>query len=157
MNALRFELSEANAFVDAFHRHHKPVTGHRFSFGAFTRERGIVGVAICGRPNAKAIDQKHVLEVLRCCTLPVSPTAGYRNACSYLYGKAARVAAELGFRAVITYTLAEGETGASLRAMGWWPEVLAERDTVWHPKQPTPRGQGLGQKVRWLWLTGCGQ
>lgn len=108
-------------------------------------------MAICGRPNAKHIDQKNVLEVLRCAT------NGHCHACSYLYGKAARVARELGFRAVITYTLHEEESGASLRGCGWWPEVLDERDTVWHPENGTPKGQGLGRKVRWLWLTGNGQ
>lgn len=26
-------LAEANAFVEQHHRHHKPVTGHKFSVG----------------------------------------------------------------------------------------------------------------------------
>lgn len=149
MNTARVELAEANAFVSQVHRHHAPTRGHRFSI-AVEREGQIVGVAICGRPVARSIDQKHVLEVLRCAT------DGTRNACSFLYGKAARVAAELGFRAVITYTLAI-EEGASLRACGWWPESLDDRDTLWNcasrPREQT-KGQDLGQKVRWLWLTG---
>lgn len=149
MKSARVELSEANAFVSRVHRHHGPQRGHRFSIAA--QQGGeIVGVAICGRPVARGIDQKHVLEVLRCAT------DGTRNACSFLYSKAARVATELGFRAVITYTLS-AEEGASLRACGWWPEVLEERNTLWdspgRPREQT-KGQGLGQKVRWLWLTG---
>lgn len=149
MNPLRVELAEANAWVDEVHRHHGPATGHRFSVGA-QRNGQMVGVAICGRPVAKGICQKHVLEVLRCAT------DGTRNACSHLYGKALRIATELGFRAVITYTLAE-EDGASLRAMGWWPELLNERSPDWSAKgRPRKRKKGtdLGQKVRWLWLTG---
>lgn len=155
MKTARVELAGANHFVHLFHRHHGPVVGHRYSFGAYTDRGGIVGVAICGRPRAKSIDKRHVIEVLRCAT------NGHRNACSFLYGKAARVAAELGFRAVITYTLAS-EEGGSLRAMGWWPELLDERSDEgnWtcdsRPREQT-KGQGLGQKVRWLWLTGCGQ
>jgi hypothetical protein len=152
MKSARVELSEANEFVSKIHRHHGPVAGHRFSI-ACQRDGKIVGVAICGRPVARNIDQKHVLEVLRCAT------DGSRNACSYLYGKAARIATELGFRAVITYTLSV-EEGASLRACGWWPELLddrGEKGTLWHsekrPRNKT-KGQGLGQKVRWVWLTG---
>ncbi len=155
MKTARVELAGANQFVNLIHRHHGRATGHRFSFGAFTEWGGIVGVAICGRPLAKAIDKKGVLEVLRCAT------NGHKNACSFLYGKAARIAAELGFRAVITYTLAD-EKGTSLRAMGWWPELLPPRsdEGKWscetRPREQT-KGQGLGQKVRWLWLTGCDQ
>lgn len=144
------ELADANDFVRIFHRHHGPVVNHRFSIGVGTDQDGIVGVAICGRPVARNIPQKTVLEVTRLAT------NGYRNACSFLYSRAARVATELGFHAVITYTLTE-EEGASLRAVGWWPETLAPRSTEWscaaRPRELS-KGQGLGQKVRWLWLTG---
>jgi hypothetical protein len=40
-------LEEANAFVEAHHRHHKPVVGHLFSIGAVMDDQ-IVGVAIVG-------------------------------------------------------------------------------------------------------------
>jgi hypothetical protein len=152
VNPARVELAEANAFVSKVHRHHGPVRGHRFSI-ACQKNGQVVGVAICGRPVARGIPQKTILEVLRCAT------DGTRNACSYLYAKAARVATELGFVGVITYTLT-AEEGASLRACGWWPEALPERDTHWNctsrPRETT-KGQGLGQKVRWLWLTGVAQ
>ena len=120
----RVELADANAFVLEHHRHHDPVLSHRFSIGVGNGE--LRGVAICGRPVAKGIDQRNVLEVNRCATDET------RNACSWLYSHAAQCARTLGYRAVITYTLAEGETGASLRACGWWPEVLDERDPDWH-------------------------
>lgn len=153
LEAARVELHEANAFVRLVHRHHDPVLNHRFSVGAFTRRGGIVGVGICGRPVARNVDQKHVLEVLRCAT------NGHRNACSFLYSKAARVAAELGFRAVITYT-SVSEHGASLRACGWWPEVLDPRSDYSFAsstrEREMKRGKDTGQKVRWLWLTGVG-
>jgi hypothetical protein len=157
LRPFRVELSAANAFVDQHHRHHEPVINHRFSLGV--GDKVLCGVAICGRPLAKAIDQEFVLEVNRLAT------DGTRNACSWLYAAAARMAQWLGYRAVVTYTLRDGESGASLRAVGWWPEVLDERDSNWNSAGrggqltldvlPLKRGQDLGAKVRWLWLTGC--
>lgn len=151
MQSARVELADANDFVRLVHRHHDPVTGHRFSVGAWTKRGGIVGVAICGRPVARGLDHRSVLEVLRCAT------NGYPNACSFLYGKAARVASELGFRVVVTYTTV-AEQGASLRACGWWPEVLDERSDYTfasnHRTREHKRGKEHVQKVRWIWLTG---
>ena len=45
-------LKEANAYVEQYHRHHKPVVGHKFSIGCSDGEK-IVGVAIVGRPVAR--------------------------------------------------------------------------------------------------------
>lgn len=104
-------LEEANAFVEAFHRHHKPVIGHKFSLGV-TDGKAMAGVAIVGRPVARGNDDGLTLEVNRCCT------DGTRNACSMLYGAAWRAAKAMGYRRLITYTLPE-EGGASLRAVGW--------------------------------------
>lgn len=61
------ELKEANGFMGLYHRHHKPVIGHRFSIGCFSDDK-LVGVAIVGRPIARRIDQHSTVEVLRCCT-----------------------------------------------------------------------------------------
>ena len=87
-------LKEANAFVEQHHRHHKPVTGHKFSIGCTDGEK-IVGV-----------------EVNRLCT------DGTRNACSMLYAAAWRTARAMGYHKLVTYIL-ESENGASLRAAGW--------------------------------------
>lgn len=104
-------FDEANAFVSIHHRHHKPVTGHKFSIAA--SESGIVrGVAMVGRPVSRHLDDGWTLEVNRCCT------DGTANACSKLYGAAWRAAKALGYRRLITYTLPL-EGGASLRASGW--------------------------------------
>lgn len=105
------ELVEANGYVSDLHRHHKPVTGHRFSVGAYHDGRRC-GVAIVGRPVARALDWKAVVEVLRLCT------DGTKNACSFLYGAAARAAAALGYQRIGTYILAT-EPGTSLKAAGW--------------------------------------
>lgn len=104
-------LAQANEFIARHHRHHKPVVGHRFSLGAEVSGQ-IVGVIIVGRPVARMVDQYRVAEVTRCCT------DGTRNACSFLYGAAARVCRAMGFERIQTYTLPE-EGGASLRGAGW--------------------------------------
>lgn len=108
---VRIELAEANAFVAQHHRHHRPVVGHLFSLGAVLGEK-IVGVAIVGRPVARLRDDGLTAEVTRLCT------DGTRNACSFLYGAAARAAFALGFTRIGTYILAS-ENGATLKAAGW--------------------------------------
>jgi len=104
-------LREANAFVERNHRHHKGVTGHKFSIGC-TWDGELVGVAIMGRPVSRYLDDGLTLEVNRLCT------TGAENACSMLYGAAARAARAMGYQKIITYTL-DTEPGTSLRAAGW--------------------------------------
>jgi hypothetical protein len=111
LRPIPLDLEEANDFVARHHRHHKPVVGHKFSIGAVMGEE-IVGVAIIGRPVARGRDDGMTLEVTRLCT------TGDKNACSFLYGAAARAAFALGYRRIGTYILAS-ESGTSLRASGW--------------------------------------
>ena len=104
-------LKRANEFVESLHRHHKKVQGHKFSLSA--EEGGkTVGVCIVGRPVARALDSGMRLEVTRLCT------DGTKNACSFLYGAAAKAAWSLGYDSIGTYIL-DSESGASLRASGW--------------------------------------
>lgn len=105
------DFAEANAFVAAFHRHHKPMPGVKFCVAVSDGET-VRGVAMVGRPVARNSDDGFTVEVNRCCT------DGARNACSMLYGAAWRAAKALGYRRLITYTLPD-EGGASLRAAGW--------------------------------------
>ena len=84
-------LKEANAFVAAHHRHHKPVVGHKFSLGCM-KDGQLVGVAIVGRPVSRYLDDGMTLEVNRLCRV------GEKNVCSFLYGAAARAARALGYR-----------------------------------------------------------
>jgi hypothetical protein len=111
LSHVRIQLSEANAFVSEHHRHHKPVIGHLFSIGAVINDE-LVGVAIVGRPVARMRDDGLTAEVTRLCT------DGTKNACSFLYGAAARAAFALGFKRIGTYILAS-EPGTSLTATGW--------------------------------------
>lgn len=111
LHHVRIELSEANAFVTAHHRHHRRVVGHLFSLGAVLGDK-IVGVAIVGRPVARMRDDGETAEVTRLCT------DGTKDACSFLYGASARAAFALGFKKIGTYILAS-EPGTSLTAAGW--------------------------------------
>lgn len=61
-------LAEANTFVAHHHRHHKPVTGHKYSIGLADKTGTIRGVAIIGRPVSRALDDGWTLEVNRVCT-----------------------------------------------------------------------------------------
>ena len=110
-------LRQANAFVQAYHRHHKPSVGHKFSIGISDGEK-LVGVAICGRPVSRRLDDGLTLEVNRVCT------DGTKNACSMLYGASCRAAKAMGYRRVITYIL-ESEPGTSLKAAGFHCEGRA--------------------------------
>jgi hypothetical protein len=104
-------LKEANAYVENHHRHNKPTVGHKFSIGVKNGDV-LVGVCICGKPIARKLDDGKTLEVRRVCT------DGTPNACSILYGAAARIAREMGYERIITYTL-QSEPGTSLKASGW--------------------------------------
>lgn len=110
------DLKSANAFVLKNHRHNGKVLVHRFSIAVYDGER-LCGVAIVGNPTARKLDDGKTVEVKRVCT------DGTKNACSILYGRCARIAKEMGWEKIITYTL-ESEGGASLRASGW--EIDAE-------------------------------
>lgn len=103
-------LKQANEFVKQLHRHHKPVTGHKYSLGLLINGQ-LCGVAICGRPVARLAPQNRI-EITRLCT------NGTQNACSMLYGAAARAAKALGYKGIQTYIL-DTEPGTSLKASGW--------------------------------------
>ena len=136
-------LKEANEYVDAYHRHHAPAVGHKFSVGVRNSFGEVVGVAIMGRPVARMVDQGKIIEVVRLAT------QGERNVCSMLYSTAARAAAAMGYEKIQTYTLLE-ENGASLRASGWTREAETVGGSWTRASKPGRRqDQPLGPKVRW--------
>ena len=141
LRAVAIDLDEANAFVAAHHRHHMPVVGHKFSIGAALADK-IVGVCIVGRPVSRMRDDGETLEVTRLCT------DGTKNACSFLYGAAARAAFALGFRRIGTYTLPE-EGGASLRAAGW--KLIGERGGGSWSRARRPRIDTAPTQQKLLW------
>lgn len=134
-------LREARAFVASQHRHHRPPQGGLFAL-AVARGDTIHGVAIVGRPLVRALADDFTAEVTRLCT------DGTRNACSMLYAAAWRAARALGYRRLVTYTLAE-EGGTSLRAAGW--RLIGEAGGgSWNcPSRPRVDTHPLQAKLRW--------
>jgi hypothetical protein len=141
LDLLPISLAEANAFVQQHHRHHRPIVGHKFSLAAVKDDR-LVGVAIVGRPIARFRDDGLTLEVTRLCT------DGIRNACSFLYGAAARAAFALGYKRIGTYTLPQ-ESGASLRAAGW--NLIGERGGGSWNRKSRPRTDRHPTQTKLLW------
>lgn len=111
LEAQPIRFADAAAFVLAHHRHHTPPVGHLFSIAA-QADGETVGVVIVGRPVARHRDDGLTVEVTRLCT------TGHPNACSFLYGAAARAAFALGYKRIGTYIL-KREPGTSLAAAGW--------------------------------------
>lgn len=140
-------FATARAFVARHHRHNKAPVGWRFGCGCFNGGQ-LVAVVIVGRPVARAIDPTSTVEVTRLCVDPSADSALTWNACSMLYGEAARQARRRGFSRVITYTL-ETETGTTLRAAGWQP-VATTRGGSWNtPSRPRQDNAPTCRKIRW--------
>ena len=112
MQVVPITFRQACEFVNSHHRHNKPPRGHKFSIGILNADGQLCGVAMAGRPIARAFDNGRTLEVNRTCT------DGSRNANSMLYGAVWRAAKAMGYQRLITYTQAN-ESGASLRAAGF--------------------------------------
>ncbi|MEB9897768.1 GNAT family N-acetyltransferase [Bacillus cereus] len=109
---ISFSFRTACEFINKHHRHHNAPQGMKFAIGMSNGQK-TVGVLIAGRPVSRHRDDGLTLEVTRLCVLQA-----YRHVCSQLYAVARRIARELGYRSIITYTLEE-ESGASLRAIGF--------------------------------------
>jgi hypothetical protein len=141
-------LEAANDFVRSLHRHSRPVVGHKFSVGVRDGDK-LVGVAICGRPVARELDDGAALEITRVCT------DGTRNACSMLYAACRKAGRALGHDPILTYTLPE-EGGASLRAAGFTLDKAdaGNASRAWHNRpgrKALPVGNDLvGGKWRWV-------
>lgn len=141
-------LREANAFVESFHRHNKPVQGARFAIGALY-DGQLVGVAIVGRPVQYKLQDGHTAEVLRMCTdgevrrLPNGHTV---PVCSTLYRRCWRAWEAMGGHRLITYTLAD-EKGSSLKGAGF--RVVAE--------VPAAKGKGWTNRPGREWQPVNGQ
>ena len=126
------------SWIKEHHRHHAPPQGWRYGFVA-SRGGAVVGVAVIGRPVARALSGA---EVTRLCTWG-SSRARY-GAASALLRAAADAEPE-----IVTYTLAI-EGGASLRAAGWVEEARL-RPRRWScPSRPrAPAKHETYAKVRW--------
>jgi hypothetical protein len=145
-------LREARRFVVEHHRHNGPPRG--WLFGVQLIEAGDrIGVAIAGRPVARALDDGRTIEITRVCLISPAP----HNAASRAYGALCRAALALGYLRAITYTLAS-ERGSSLRASGFAPVADLNAREEWTPAEGVHRAQRdiFGEerrptepKVRW--------
>lgn len=144
MNIVPISLKEANEFVFTYHRHHKPVAGQKFSVSVRDDFGLIHGVAICGRPVSRYLDDGLTLEINRCCT------DGTKNACSMLYGACVRAAKALGYKLVITYTL-ESEDGASLKASNFIFDGIAGGKAWTGKRSGKDNGSPHEMKKRWIY------
>jgi hypothetical protein len=136
-------FAEAAEYIRQHHRHHLPQHGWKFGVAVNDGE-AVVGVITVGRPVARHYDDGWTLEVTRCCT------DGTSNACSMLYGAAWRAAKALGYKRLITYTLAS-ESGGSLRASGWRElYTTKDRPNGWNmPGRPREVKAPTAPKTLW--------
>lgn len=140
--------SMAKRFVNHHHRHNKAPAGWRFGAGIYNGPT-LIGVVMCGRPVARAIDPDRVVEVNRLCIDHSLPASLVWNACSMAYGWCAREARKRRFEKIITYTLAGVESATSLKAAGWTPEYVT-RGGSWNcPSRPRTDAAPTSPKIRW--------
>lgn len=139
-------LREANEYIEAHHRHHGRVVGHRFSIavvdGEYAGVQSILGIAVVGRPVSRGFNPRMVAEVTRLCT------DGALHVASKLYAACWRACRALGFESLVTYTL-DSESGTSVRAAGWYP-VWKTRGGSWSTdKRPRVDKAPMSPKILW--------
>lgn len=139
----------ACAFVAQHHRHHKPPRGHKWSVAVYAHGT-LCGVAMVGRPVARAYDTGLTAEVIRTCT------DGTPHANSMLYGACRKIAYAMGYTRLFTYIHAD-EGGVSLKAAGWWKSKDLIARAGWAAATANPRLKamrdpvGSGGVARELW------
>jgi len=135
-------FKQASIFINLHHRHHNATVGCKFCIGLYENEQ-IIGCAVCGRPVSRFLDDGLTCEINRVCVLE-----GYKNACSKLYGACCRIAKNMGYKKVITYTL-QSENGASLKASNFICEGQAG-GTHWTGKRD--KGQNIPKEMKKRWI-----
>jgi len=133
---------EAKKFVVDHHRHHLPGGNGRFCIGVEDDDDVMRGVAVMGRPKARLIPHKKVMEVTRVAT------DGCPNACSALYGAACRIHQPHGQQKAMTYTLLS-EPGTSLIAAGWRPVAVTDGGSWSRPSRNRTDSHPTERKIRW--------
>jgi hypothetical protein len=136
-------LREARSFVDQYHRHHPAPQGGLFAIGV-AYHLAIAGVAIVGKPVARNLADDWTAEVTRVCAHPRAPV----GCCSKLYAACWRAARAMGYRRLVTYTLAT-ERGVSVAAAGW--SMVAQcQGGSWHrDSRPRVDRHPTQEKLRW--------
>lgn len=134
-------FKEACDFILQFHRHHLPPQGWKFGIGVNDGDH-VVGVVTVGRPVARNLDDGWTAEITRCCT------DGTPHVSSMLYAAAWRAARAMGYKRMITYTLAE-EAGTSVIAAGWKTVYQTEPGSWDRKSRPRVDKHPIGQKTLW--------
>lgn len=143
--AVPITRAEAHLFIREHHRHHLPPVGDVFRV-ALACDEDVVGVATVGRPVARMLDDGVTAELTRCCVADV-PEA--KHAASKLYAMAWRIAREMGYHRLITYTLTR-EAGTSLVAAGWKALYQTRDGRSWDaPSRPRIDRHPLDSKTLW--------
>lgn len=137
----------AREFVRRHHAHCPPPAGWRWGH-AIWNGWTLVGVAMIGRPVARALDASTTVEVNRLCLDWALPAPLRWNAASMLYGAAAREAQRRGFSSIITYTL-ESECGVSLKAAGWVNDARTRGGSWSRSSRPRIDRSPIEGKLRW--------
>ena len=135
-------LKSANEFLKKYHRHSAPVTGGRFAIMAELNGK-IIGVGIAGRPISRHLDNGLTAEITRVCT------DGTPNANSFIYGRMKRILQSMGYKKIITYTLAS-ESGASLRAINAKIERTTKAEE-WDRKARRRNSQAIYSEPKYRW------
>ena len=142
MNIKPITFREASAYINKNHRHHNATVGCKFCISVVDENSQHRGVAVCGRPVSRRLDDGLTLEINRVCT------DGAKNACSMLYGACCRIAKAMGYKKVITYTL-QSEDGVSLKASNFICEGQAG-GTHWTGIRN--RGQDIPNEMKKRWI-----
>lgn len=137
------KLRAAKAYIGDNHRHSDPP--HAWLFGTSVTVDGVVvGVGVAARP-CRELDDGYTISITRVCT------AGYRNACSMIYGALVRAARALGYVRIFSYTK-EDEDGASLKAAGFVVDHVVRAQGHDRPsRRRTTKPIDEEPKVCWRW------
>ena len=133
-------FKKASEYINQHHRHHRATVGCKFCIGLYDGEL-LIGCAVCGRPVSRYLDDGLTCEINRLCT------DGTKNACSMLYGACCRIAKNMGYKKIITYTL-KSETGISLLASNFNCDGIAGGE-AWTGSRKKPGKLPAEKKIRW--------
>jgi hypothetical protein len=147
VNLVPISIRDATAFVARVHRHHDAPRGAIFAV-AVADDTGVRAVAMVGRPVARMLADEWTAEVTRVAS------DGAHNACSMLYGACWRACRAMGYRRLVTYTLAE-EAGVSVRAAGFRLVGEAGGGSWNRSSRPRVDHHPTQGKIRWERTTGA--
>lgn len=141
LHSIPITRAEAKAFVDLHHRELGAPIQCLFHVACGTDH--ICGVAIVETPSARPLVDGWTVEVSRCTAIGCC-----KNVPSYLYRTCWRIAREIGYLRLITYT-GKCESGVSLVAAGF--RIVAEvKGRSWDtPSRPRVDKYEPQDRLRW--------